>query len=94
VTISEFYQKIIRQLQQEKIVYHTCQIKDEMAYRLAIRNLHHSVTTDEIKEEVEKQGHSVPNILTVRHRQTKEPLSLFFMELEPKENNKSIYEIK
>jgi hypothetical protein len=28
------------------------------------------------------------------HRQTKEPLPLFFVDLEPKENNKTIYDIE
>jgi hypothetical protein len=69
-------------------------MREERAYRVVIRNLHHSVAADEIKQELEKQGHTVRNTLNVRHRQTKEPLPLFFINLEPKENNKSIYEIK
>jgi hypothetical protein len=79
VTTLEFYSKLIRQLQQEEIVHYTCQIREERAYRLVIRNLHHSVTMDEKKEELEKQGHTVRNIINVRHRQTKEPLPFFFM---------------
>jgi selenocysteine-specific translation elongation factor len=52
VTTSESYRKLIKQLQQEKIVHHTYQIREERAYRVVIRNLHHSVTTDEIKREI------------------------------------------
>jgi hypothetical protein len=55
---------------------------------------HHSVSMDEIKQESEKHGHTVRNILNIRHRYTKEPLPLFFIDLEPKENSKSVYEIK
>jgi hypothetical protein len=33
VTTSEFYRKLIRQLQQEKIVHHTNQIREERAYK-------------------------------------------------------------
>jgi hypothetical protein len=94
VTTPESYRKLIKQLQQEKIAQHTYQIREEKAYKIVIRNPHHSVATDEIKEEIEKQWHAVPNILNFRHRLTKEPLPLFFIDLEPKENNKSIYEIK
>jgi hypothetical protein len=36
----------------------------------------------------------VPNILNVKHRITKEILSLFFIDLEPKENNKAIYDME
>jgi hypothetical protein len=33
-------------------------------------------------------------MLNVKHRVTKEPLSLFFVDLEPKENNKDIYDME
>jgi hypothetical protein len=49
--------------------YTTYHIREERAYRVVIRNLYHTVTTDEIKEELEKQGHIARNIpLNVRHR--------------------------
>jgi hypothetical protein len=32
--------------------------------------------------------------LNVEHRITKEPLSLFFIDLEPKENNTGIYDME
>jgi hypothetical protein len=38
--------------------------------------------------------HAARNILNVKHRVTKEPLSLFFVDLEPKENNKDIYDME
>jgi hypothetical protein len=41
---------------QKKIVHHTHQVREQRAYRVVIRNLHHSVTTDEIKEELEKNA--------------------------------------
>jgi hypothetical protein len=47
VTSSESYRKLSRQLQQKKkIVHHTHQIREEKAYRVVMRNLHHSVATD------------------------------------------------
>jgi hypothetical protein len=36
----------------------------------------------------------VRNILNVKHRITKGPLSLFFIDLEPKEHNKGIYDME
>jgi hypothetical protein len=36
----------------------------------------------------------VRNTLNVKHRTTEEPLPLFFIDLEPNENNKDIYDIK
>jgi hypothetical protein len=48
VTTSEFCRKLIRELQQEKMVYHTYKTREARAFRVVIGNLHHSVTTDEI----------------------------------------------
>jgi hypothetical protein len=65
-------------------------MKQDRAYRIVIRNLHYSTPIAQIRAELEKQGHKVRNILNVKHRITEEPLSLFFIGLEPKENNKGI----
>jgi hypothetical protein len=54
VTTPDSYWKLIKQLQQEKIVHHTYQIREEREYRVVIRNLHHSVAMGGIKEEIEK----------------------------------------
>jgi hypothetical protein len=94
VSTPDSYRRIVKQLQDDKIVYHTYQLKQERAYRIVIRNLHHSTPTTQITTELEKRGHEVRNILNVKHRATKEPLPLFFIDLEPKENNKTIYDIE
>jgi len=60
------YRKLIRHLNSEKIIHHTYQIKQDRAYRVVIRNLHYSIPIDEIKEELQKKGHSVRNILNIR----------------------------
>jgi hypothetical protein len=69
-------------------------MKQERAYRIVIRSIHYSTPTTQITAELEKQGHKVRNILNAKHRVTKEPLSLFFVDLEPKENNKDIYDME
>lgn len=50
--------------------------------------------TNEIKKSLLNHGHKANNIWNIKHRETKNPLSLFVVELEPKENNKEIYNIK
>jgi len=57
-------------------------------------NLHHSIPPNEIQAELETLGHKVRNVLNIRHRVTKEPLPLCFVDLEPQDNNKSIYDIQ
>ena len=58
-----------------------------------LRNIHHSVNLDELKFELLMHGHEVTNISNIRHRITKNPLSLFFIDIKQKENNKEIYNV-
>ena len=88
------YRKLIRHLEDEKIIYHTYQIKDQRAYRVVIRNIHPSIGVHFIKEALKEKGHSVRNIINVRHRVEKTPLPLFFVDLEPAANNKQIYSLR
>lgn len=74
--------------------FHTYQLKSERAYRVVIKNLHYSTNINEIKEEIENLGHKVRNIINIRHKITKQPLSMFFVDLEPNTTNKFIYELK
>ena len=69
-------------------------MKQDRAYRVVIRNLHYSIAVDEVKEELQKKGHAVRNILNIRHRVNMYPLSMFYVDLEPKENNKEIYNLQ
>jgi len=69
-------------------------MKQDRAYRVVIHNLHYSIPIDEIKEELQKKGHAIRNILNIRHRVNKHPLSMFYVDLEPKENNKEIYNLQ
>jgi hypothetical protein len=58
-----------------------------------LRNIHHSANLDELKYELQNLGHEVTNISNIRHRITKNPLSLFFVDLKQKPKNKEIYNI-
>jgi hypothetical protein len=69
-------------------------MKQDRAYRVVIRNLHYSIPIDKIKEKPQKKGHPVRNIIKIRHRVNKYPLSMFYVDLEPKDNNKEIYNLQ
>ena len=73
--------------------FHTYQLKQERPFRVALRNIHHSVDLDELKFKLQTLGHEVTNISNIRHRVTKNPLSLFFVDLKQKGNNKEIYNV-
>jgi hypothetical protein len=86
----EIYRKLMRHIQDEKVVHHTYQIKQDRAYRVVIRDMHHSISINEIKNELNAKGHQVRNIINVKHRATREPLPLFFVDFEPQNNNREI----
>jgi len=94
VNTFESYRKLTTRLQNDKIVHHTNQIREERAYRMVLRNLHHSIPPNEIQAEFESLGHKVRNVLNIRHRVTKEPLPLYFVDSEPQDNNKNIYDLQ
>lgn len=91
----EAYRAFIKFLETKKIAFHTFQIKQERAFRVVVKNLHYTTPIDDIKIELQKQGHKVRNIVNARSRATKEPLSMFFVDLEPNsDTNKKMYNIK
>lgn len=87
------YRAAITLFNENKLEYHTYQTHEEKSYRVVIRNLHHSIPTDYIKEEIEKHGFLVKNVTNIRKSQSKEPLPLFFVDLNPSPNNQDIFMI-
>ncbi|VEN54315.1 unnamed protein product, partial [Callosobruchus maculatus] len=87
------YRILVRFMRENNIVHHTYQLKEERAFRVVIKHLHHTIDPEDIKEELTKEGHQVRNVMNGRHRITKEPLNMFFVDLEPASNNKDIYDL-
>ncbi|KAL4156035.1 hypothetical protein QTP88_000070 [Uroleucon formosanum] len=87
------YRTIIRFLQSNNAHYHTYQLKEEKPFRVVIRNLHYTTPLVDIKNELISLGHNPRNITNVLQRNTKLPLPLFFIDLEPNINNKDIFKI-
>ena len=73
--------------------FHTYQLKQKRSFRVVLRNIHHSVDLDELKFELQNLGHEVTNISKIKHRISKNSLSLFFIDLKQKANNKEIYNV-
>ncbi|CAH1642574.1 unnamed protein product [Spodoptera littoralis] len=78
---------------ENNVSHYTYKLKSERAYRVVLRGLHSSEDTDCIKKELFELGHEVRHITNVRHKSTKHPLPLFYVDLEPKQNNKEIFKI-
>jgi hypothetical protein len=60
-----------------------------------LKNIHYSISPEEINTEIEKLGHMATNIWNIKQHRTKLPLSmLFFVELKPAPNNKDIFNVE
>ena len=90
-TTPDTYRIRIKHFKVNGIHHHTYQLKEERAYRVVLRYLHHITEVDDIRQELLALGHVARNIVNVHHTLTKEPLNLFFVDLEPANNNKDIY---
>ncbi len=90
----ENFRKTVNGLKAGKIAFYTYQLKSERSYKVVIRHLHHTIDSSEIKEALTQEGYEICNVTNIRHSKSKEPLSLFFVDLEPNENNKSIYNLQ
>jgi hypothetical protein len=77
-------------MKENNIIYHSYQPKDERPYRVVIKHVHHTVDLKDIFDELSGLGHKVRNIINAKHRQMKEPLNLFFIDLESADNNKEV----
>lgn len=88
------YRKLVRKLTDLNVNFHTYQLKQEKAYRVVLKNMHFSTDIGEIKEAIEINGFKVRNIINARNFKTKEPISMFFVDLEPNPRNKEIYSIQ
>ena len=80
-THPDAYRKLTKLLKTLNAKLHTYQLKQERPFRVVLRNIHHSVDLDKLKFELQTLGHEVTNISNIRHRVTKNPLSLFFIDI-------------
>jgi hypothetical protein len=90
----EYHKVILDILKDKKVEFHTYQARQHRAYRVVIRNLQHSVQLELAREDIERMGHKIRNLWNIRHRVTGNPLSLFFLDIEPADNNNEIYHIE
>ncbi|KAK9507329.1 hypothetical protein O3M35_007208 [Rhynocoris fuscipes] len=88
------YRSIIKYLSSHNAEYHTYQLPEEKAYRVVIRYLHQTTPKEMIKAELEELGHSVRSVSPVLHPATKQLLPLFFVDLEPRQNNRDIFDLE
>ncbi|KAL4107417.1 hypothetical protein QTP88_017760 [Uroleucon formosanum] len=87
----ESHRATIHLLKENKAEYHTHQLKEDKPLRVVIRNLHPSTKTKTIKEELLFRDFDIRQVTNVLHKNSKVPLLLFFIDLEPVEKSKEIF---
>ena len=92
LTNRDTYRKITKHLRILDANFHTFQLKQDRAFRIVLRNIHHSVSQDELQTEFSELGHEAINISNIKHSITKNPLSLFYIDLNA--TNEEVYNIK
>lgn len=87
------YRKLIHFLKGINAQFHTYQLQADKPLRIVIRNLHPSTPVTDIASAIEEIGHSVRNVINIKHAQTKIPLPLFFADLDPQGSDSDIFSI-
>ena len=62
------YRTLIKHFKEKGIYCHTYQLKEEWAYRVFLKYLHHTTEMDDIRQELFSPGHVARNIVNVHHR--------------------------
>lgn len=94
VTDVESYHKLVNKFRARDIIFFMYQMKHKCAFNVVIRNFHHSINTEEIKEALQNDMFSIGNISNIQNAKTEKPLLLFFVNVELVDEYKNIYELK
>lgn len=87
---SALYRKLISYFKSVKATFHCFQLPEEKPFRVVLRGLHFSTPVDLIKDELTKLGFKITNVTNILSR-SKQPLPLFFIDLDPQSSHESIW---
>ena len=90
INVSTFdsYRPLFKQFQADNVVHHTYQTTRKASLQGGPTPSPSFHPTGCIKSELESMGHIARNVFNIRHSLTKAPLPLYFVDLEPCDNNK------
>ncbi|KAL4122050.1 hypothetical protein QTP88_014455 [Uroleucon formosanum] len=87
------HKKLIRLLKDINAQYYTYRLHSEKSQRIVVKNLHPTAPVEDIAAAIEEIGHSVKNVINIKHHQTKSPLPMFFVDLNLQESDNDIFSI-
>lgn len=88
------YRETVKYLKSVEVSFHSYQLPQEKAYRVVIRHLHPSTEPEEIRDALTQLSFKVRDVVNVLQSGTKTPLPLFFVDLEPGQDNTKIFDVK
>lgn len=90
----ELFNPVIEALKKKNTLFHTYKPKQERSYRVVMKGIHPSAEDAFLKQKLLEHGHEATNIWNIRHRVTKQPLPLHYVDLKQNDNNKDIFKLK
>lgn len=92
-TNPESYRALVHFLRKENAEFHTYQLQEDKQTRVVIRNLHPTTPCDLIKEELVTRCFEVRQVTPVLHKLNKNPLLLFFVDLESLFHSNEVFQL-
>ncbi|CAG5004700.1 unnamed protein product [Parnassius apollo] len=89
---AESYFTIYKELKANDTEFYSYQLKQDRSF--VLKHLHPSTDKEDIKIAIEELHHKVVNVWNIQNSRTKQALPMWNIELEPRENNKDIYNVK
>lgn len=89
----ESYRTLVHSLRKQEAEFHTFQLKEDKPICVVIGNLHPTKSTELIKSELETRLFEV-QVSSILHKINKNPLPLFFVDLEQTEQSNEIYNLR
>ena len=93
-TSVQSYKMLTKYCKDHNMHYYTHQLKTDRAFKVILKNLHHSFPVSSLTDEIQAKGHTVRRINNMWNKRTNEPFNMFCIELEPAPNNKEIYNLR
>lgn len=74
---SDDFRNLVKGLETSIVQFHSYQLKSNKAYKIVLRDLHHTTDVDDIKKELGELDHNIRNIINIRHWHTEKPCPYF-----------------
>jgi hypothetical protein len=87
------YNKLVDYCNESDLECHTWAPRHIRPFKVFIRNLHYTIPVEDIEKALRDLGFSIISVLNIRHRISKQALSLFTVVLEARDFNRSIFQI-